>query len=396
MDNYLKNCFDTEKEIDKYNFDEITFDEVNIKKFHNTKFSTVITYMIILVMKVLAIILLAADVYTCLNILVFHHWSSQYYEPYANGIAKWIFTGCIIFQFLLLLYHWIWAIRAYRSKNIALAYVNGIARTLYSFRSYDYHCFFLEIEQDNFFDWACFLCYSELDGALQILLADTPRQVVNILTLRKYATDGNNSIPGNIRNIAETNLRLSIILSFMLLSVAIWCIFFFQFLLGVCMYIPVYVRIRRRGFKRLKRYCCAVVKETVRLLVLKYHKPMRDFEKESLDVKDIDNSYSSYSSSDGYEYMRLGDLPKPSAVYSNSLNNLRNDFTNPFDLEKSQTYQSLLPDKNKLFEYSINERPIKAQEAYARNQSSTSLANPFTDPIETDSILWDRYNGRPF
>ena len=67
------------------------------------------------------------------------------------------------------------------------------------------------------------LTYYEIDNALQILVADTPRQVINILTLRYYATGGelNNNILNNIEQIANTNLYLSIILSFMCLSVFI-------------------------------------------------------------------------------------------------------------------------------------------------------------------------------
>lgn len=90
-----------------------------------------------------------------------------------------------------------------------------------------------------------FLTYYEIDNALQILVADTPRQVINILTLRYYATGGelNNNILNNIEQIANTNLYLSIILSFMCLSVFIYAIFFLRFVFGMLCYIPLKIQL---------------------------------------------------------------------------------------------------------------------------------------------------------
>lgn len=285
--------FDPRREIDKYSLDLSTFDLIDVGKFHNLKCSTVFDYMFTWLLLILGVVLLGVDIYTCLNILVFHRWSSDDYKPYAYSIAKWIFTGCIIFQFVLLLYHWIWAIHTYRTRNIALAYVNNIARHLYTIKSYDYHCLFNLVEHDNFFDWACFLAYFEMDSALQILVADTPRQVINILTLRYYATNENssNDIIQNIKQIATSNIRLSVILSFMLLSVAIWSIFFFRFVFGMLCYIPCLMKIRKKGHTRLKKYCCSVVNLHVRRFVYKHHKPRSKLLEEGiLDLKEINEN----------------------------------------------------------------------------------------------------------
>ena len=117
--------FDPRREIDKYSLDLSTFDLIDVGKFHNLKCSTVFDYMFTWLLLILGVVLLGVDIYTCLNILVFHRWSSDDYKPYAYSIAKWIFTGCIIFQFVLLLYHWIWAIHTYRTRNIALSFQPG-------------------------------------------------------------------------------------------------------------------------------------------------------------------------------------------------------------------------------------------------------------------------------
>lgn len=285
-----KGLLNANREINKYKLDHSTFDLIDVDKFHNTNWSTVFGYIWCWILIFLSWILLGVDIYTCLNILVFHKWSTDDYQPYAYSIAKWIFTGCIIFQFVLLFYHWLWAIHTYRTRNIALAYVNNIAKILYTVKSYNFHCLFSKIEQDTFFDWSCFLCYNELDNALQILVADAPRQVINILTLRYYATDGDlsNDIIANIKKIAELNLRLSIILSFMCLSVAIFAIFFFKFVLGMLFYLPVVYKLRGKGFKSLKRYCCKIVNDKVRYLVLKNHKPKDELlERGILNINEI-------------------------------------------------------------------------------------------------------------
>lgn len=297
--------FNAKNQINKYSLDHSTFDLIDVDRFHNTDCSTVCSYLLTWILMFLSVALLGVDIYTCLNILVFHRWSTEDYKPYAYSVAKWIFTGCIIFQFCLLFYHWMWAIHTYKTRNIALAYVNNITRLLYVVRSYNYHCLFNKIEKDNFFDWACFLSYGEIDNALQILVADTPRQVINVLTLRNYATNDNtsNDIISNIKNIADTNVMLSVILSFMVLSLAIWSIFFFKFVFGMLLYIPVKVKLRKKKFKSLKKYCCSVVNEKVRILVFTNHKPKNELlEKGILDLNDINANPLLSSSTTTFQY----------------------------------------------------------------------------------------------
>ena len=120
------------------------------------------------------------------------------------------------------------------------------------------------------------LTYYEIDNALQILVADTPRQVINILTLRYYATGGelNNNILNNIEQI-NTNLYLSIILSFMCLSVFIYAIFFLRFVFGMLCYIPLKIQLSNDGYKSFKDYCCHLINESIADAVRLHHKPKK-------------------------------------------------------------------------------------------------------------------------
>lgn len=418
--NYVQGYFDPHKEIDKYNLDDSTFDLINIDRFHNTKASTVFSYMFIWILMMLSWVLLAVDIYTCLNILVFHRWSNDDYKPYAYSVAKWIFTGCIIFQFLLLIYHWIWAIHTFRTKNIALTYVNWIARLLYIIRSYNYHCLFHQIEQDNFFDWACFLSYGELDNALQILVADTPRQVINILTLRYYATDGDilNDIIQNIKKIATSNLRLSIILSFMCLSFAIWSIFFIKFLLGMILYIPVMVKLRKRDYKSLKKYCCDVVNENVRVLVLKNHKSKKTLLEEGIvDIKDINtnpllsSSTTTFDFDNKFENMVLGightnprNISVPSAIHEVNSGYRYNDNYKLYNKSHTHTYESLPLDDLSSQYHGVKPTvpnsyiPSNLQRAYNTNDSNYGFTNPFDDinkMTSKDNLMFARSTHTP-
>ncbi|CAK7897464.1 hypothetical protein CAAN1_04S02344 [[Candida] anglica] len=389
--------FDTDRQIDKYELDTSTFDLVDVDGFHNTKFSTVLDYLIFTwFFLILSWALLAVDIYTCLNILVFHKWGNQGYTPYAYSVAKWIFTGCIIFEILLAIYHISWSIHAYRTRNIALAYVNNWAKIMYSIKRYNYHCLFFKIKQDTFFDWAAFLSYFELDNALEILIADAPRQVINILTLRYYATDGDFSqnfqnIIENIRTIATTNLKLSIILSFMCASVILFAIFFVKFCLGMICYIPVIVGIRRRGYKSLKKYCCHIVNEKVRILVRKHHKSKKELldegilDREEIKANPLLNSTTTFNEqTTGYR-----------GTEWEGTQDLRNPFSSPKDLEAygngivkpAPTYTF----SNNSYEMSSMEKKINQSNktfdspGYVPYRHPEAPKNPFADSVKNQS-----------
>ncbi|KAK6201619.1 uncharacterized protein RJT21DRAFT_120679 [Scheffersomyces amazonensis] len=384
------NHFSARTQINKYKLDESTFDLVDVDGFRNTRGSTIFAYFVMWILIFLSWALLGTDIYTCLNILVFHRWSNNDYKPYAYSVAKWIFTGCIIFEFCLLLYHWIWAIHTYKTKNIALVYVNNIARLLYSIRSFNYFCLFNQIEQDNFFDWSCFFCYGELDNALQLLVADTPRQVINILTLRYYATDGetNNNILNNIKTIATTNLTLSIILSLMCVSVIIWSIFFFKFLLGMILYLPVAFKVKSRSSSgSLKKYCCESVNKNVRLLVIKHHKSKRELlDKGILSKKDIiANPLLNSSTTDlenlamppsfrtNDETFKKNSISSVSANYNDSFRKPPQMKSTPYELNTMRKDSALSIESASELTYDYTRKPPPPPATLRGNRSLTTL-----------------------
>lgn len=333
--------FDTEKKSES--LDQSTFDIVQVDSFHNTRFWTLMSYLWVWVLVLLTVAILALDTYTCVSILVFHRWSSSEYDVYEYKIAKWIFTGCILFRFVLLVYQISWGIHIYRTRNIALAYLNNYSRLFYAVRSYNYQCLFHEIDHEGFFQWACFFIYFEMDDALQILVADLPRQVINFMTLRYYATGGemNNDILANIRALADTNLRLSIILSVQLLSIAIFLFFFLSFLVAVLLYIPIKVKVSSKGFRSLKAYCYKAVNDKVRFLVRRNHKPKKQILEEGLmNYSDI-QANPLLGSSTTFDLRTDFALEHPNPFSSNpldrydtSVNPFESPFENPYPKSK--------------------------------------------------------------
>jgi Fungal potassium channel len=59
-------------------------------------------------------------------LLAFNKWATQVKPAVSLSISRWIFSGCIIFSFLLLAKDWWTARKIIRSKDISFAYTNLI------------------------------------------------------------------------------------------------------------------------------------------------------------------------------------------------------------------------------------------------------------------------------
>lgn len=389
---FVDTHFDTDKVIDKYELDHSTFDMINITDYRNFKFKTLFWYLYSWFLMFLSVILLAVDIYTCLNILVFKKWgTTNDYTPYNYNVAKWIFTGCIIFQFLLIIYHWIWAIKAIRSKNIAFNFLNQIAKLMYTIYSFDYFCLFNTIDPDNTFDSFSFLIHEQLDCALQILVADTPRQVINILTLRYYATDGEKSwdVLANIKHIYTHNPRLSIILSFISLSLVIWSIFFFKFLFAIIIYIPMFFKLKKKGYTSFNKYCCVVVNNIVRFSIVKKRNKFDKLLDSSLDLSkpfELSNlNDSDYNMNYKYKqaetvYNRNQSLPQYNNENPfNSTDDLENPFlpelNKAYSLESNNSQQRLVQLVSNSYNRPVQEKTY-SQESQISNASNSSHKRP--------------------
>jgi hypothetical protein len=74
------------------------------------------------------------DTFTAVNLLAFSRWAGQIEPTIPFHISRWIYAVCIIISFALLIYRWMVAIRAIRSKSIARSYLNSLAVRIQSIR----------------------------------------------------------------------------------------------------------------------------------------------------------------------------------------------------------------------------------------------------------------------
>jgi hypothetical protein len=68
---------------------------------------------------------------------------------FLGQIGKWIFFGCIIFSFLLLLWEARKSRAIIKSRDISYAFTNVMSQNWYALRSYDHYCFFCQIDNSK-------------------------------------------------------------------------------------------------------------------------------------------------------------------------------------------------------------------------------------------------------
>lgn len=231
---------------------------------------------------ILKFLLFVSDVYTCIKLLAFNSWSNNIIQPYLPfRISKWLFSGCILASIVLLVWETICGIRIYRTRNISLTYVNNFSRTLYSLSNYSVFCVFDKITPRGAYQRISFFTFFELKNCVRLLFTDTPRQVINGLTLWSVlVTVSDNSNLGDlesfdgliakIKTIANTNHEEAVLLSFMLFSFIIWAFFISKLVIAMLFSVYVYYKlIKQHKYNGLKEFVCVTVSHNVDGLVEK-------------------------------------------------------------------------------------------------------------------------------
>lgn len=266
-----------------------TFDTLDINLFENYKFSTLMNYVFTLWgLVILNIAMLISDIYTCVKLLAFNSWSNDIIQPYLSfHISKWLFSGCILISIIIMIWDIINGIHLYKTNNISLTFINNFSRTVHSISNYKLYCVYNRITPKGTYQRNAFFTFFELKGCLKLLLADTPRQVINGLTLWSVLITINgqnlsdienvNGLIAKIETIAQTNYEEAVLLSFMLFSFVIWAFFFTKLLIACIFSIYIYYKIcQDTALSGLKEYVCIKINERVDYLTSKY-RSKRDF-----------------------------------------------------------------------------------------------------------------------
>lgn len=165
--------------------------------------------------------------------------------------GKWIFTGCIIVSFLLLLWEGRKARAIIKSRNISYAFTNVMSQNWYSLRSYDHFCFFCQIDNSKKKkDELAFFVFFTFKGWKRLLIADAPRSVINAITLYSFGKSENWTTDLSVY-FGDGLLKAGVIIT-MLFTLIMWACSALLLLVAAVMYVPLLCYIQGN----LKEYCC--------------------------------------------------------------------------------------------------------------------------------------------
>lgn len=248
------------------------FDFIDVRDFRNNGCFQQLKYVFLFVMVVKSFAVYVADIYTAVTLLAFGHFSGSLYDKVQNdpennfrvpiSYGRWIFSGCIIFSFLLLAYEAHKSRAIVKSRDISYAFTNVMANNYYSLRSYDHFCFFDHInDSKKKKDELAFFIFFTFKGWKRLLVADGPRQVINFFTL--YGLGSFAKWSTNPYDYYEGNIFTGIMILSMLFTVAVFAGSVILLGLAGIAYIPLLCYIKGN----LKEYCCHKVDKRVTELV---------------------------------------------------------------------------------------------------------------------------------
>lgn len=309
------------------------FSDVDETLFRNHSFKTVMSYVFgTYLFIVLKLAFFISDLYTCIKLLAYNRWSNDVIKPYLPfRISKWLFSACILLSIVFLLWNIIFGFKTYKTKNITKCYVNNFSRNFISVTDYSKFCIFDKISSHGAFQWFAFFVFFELKSCLGLIFCDTPRQVINGLTLWSalVTTHNGNSMDlgdlesfegliNKIQMIAKENHGEAVLISFSLFSFALWIIFMTKLVFALVSSIFVYYKLIREGvYSGLRDYIYTIINNHVDDLVVKQTEKRRNEVYRTHLLEDT----SSMLELDYLERDSMGSKPM-FKLYNDSLNSL--------------------------------------------------------------------------
>jgi hypothetical protein len=151
-------------------------------------------------MLIVSISIYVVDTFLAINLLAFNKWAGQIEPAIPFTISRWIFAGCIILSYILLIERWIRAVRVMKQGGVAKSYLDPLAVRIQSIRmgangrGYRRFLVFAELTKSRKgADYVALFSYFSFEAAIRIIFAEGPRVVVNGITL--YSVTKLNFIP---------------------------------------------------------------------------------------------------------------------------------------------------------------------------------------------------------
>lgn len=156
-----------------------------------------------------------------------------------------------------------------KSRDISQAFTSVIANRYLSMKDYRYYCLFKSINATSKgIDSYAFFVFFQLKGWKRLLIAEAPRQVINVVTLEALAPDWLKIHDGSIsfdNEVLGKDIVQQILTITMAFSVLVFTISFILVCVALVLYIPLLCHIRGN----LKEYCCHKVDKRIHEILRK-------------------------------------------------------------------------------------------------------------------------------
>ncbi|KAG9065376.1 hypothetical protein KI688_002701 [Linnemannia hyalina] len=258
------------------------FDFINVDDFIDNSCWRQFRYMMVFLIIIRGILVYCSDIFTAVNL-----WTNKnptsFIKPNRDGqldlgiggiklsmeVYKYLFTGCIVLGLLLLALDIRRANGIIASRDISYAFTSQIAARYYTVRSYPHYCFFAEIDSSKkFVDNVAFFVFFTFRNWKRLLLADAPRQLINMTMLYQVFKDHFDSTFfewNSYIGSEDSDLFKKIALGAMMFTVTVFVFNMLSFIAAVCMYIPLVSHIQGN----LKEYCCYKIDKRIEELIKK-------------------------------------------------------------------------------------------------------------------------------
>ncbi|KAG1234337.1 hypothetical protein G6F68_004039 [Rhizopus microsporus] len=227
------------------------FEHIDLQDFHDSSCLTRFKHFLVFFGVIKSFATYIADVWTAVSLLIIGQTTVAPAIP--TDVSKWIFFACIMISFLLLLWDLIKARRILIMEDISYNFTCDITNTYLSIKDYRCFCLFQSIQKG--IDSYAFFVYSKLKGWKRLLLAEAPRQVINIVTLEALLPEWfkihNGGVTIDNYALGDTWLQ-QVLTGTMAFSVIIFTMSFALVCLAAVLYIPLMCHIRGN----LKEYVC--------------------------------------------------------------------------------------------------------------------------------------------
>ncbi|KAF9132993.1 hypothetical protein BGW39_010886 [Mortierella sp. 14UC] len=255
------------------------FDFINVDDFIDNSCWRQFRYMMVFVIIIRGILVYCSDIFTAVNLMT--NENPTFFAKKGNistGIAgvdlpvqvyKYLFTGCIILGLLLLLLDIRRANGIIKSRDISYAFTSQIAARYYTVRSYPHYCFFAEINNSKkFVDNVAFFVFFTFRNWKRLLLADAPRQVINMSLLYQTFAEYLNKNFFNWDESVGGDIFKKLTIGAMMFTVTVFIFNMLSFIAAAVMYIPLVSHIQGN----LKEYCCFKIDKRIDELIKKNSK----------------------------------------------------------------------------------------------------------------------------